>query len=72
MATRIEEFQFEPLCDCPPDSVGYDKEAHMNEQHGPITYWDVYLDDHKISTASTREQAEKTIEWTKNWLAGDV
>ena len=72
MASRIEQFQFEPLCDCPPDVVGYDKEAHMNEVHVPITYWDVYLDDHRISTASSKEQAEKTREWTEKWLAGDV
>jgi len=70
MTMRIEEYTVEPACGCPPDRVGYDKEAHMNEAHMPITYWDVYLDGNKISTASTREQAEKTRDWTKNWLSG--
>lgn len=72
MTMRIQEFTVEPVCDCPPGTVGYNKEAHMKDTHGPITYWDVYLDDKRISTASTREQAEKTRDWTKNWLAGEI
>ncbi len=71
MTMRIEEFTVDPVCDCPPDMVGYDKEAHINEVHMPITYWGLYLDEEKISTASTREQAEKTRDWTMSWLAGD-
>jgi len=34
----------------------------------PITYWGIYLNDKKISTTSTKEQAEKTKVWVKNWL----
>ena len=71
MTMRIEEYTIEPRCDCPADKVGYNKEAHMNEMHLPITYWYVYLGEDKISTASTREQAERTRDWTKNWLTGD-
>ena len=72
MTMRIEQFTVEPVCDCPPDSVGYDKKAHMNDIHRPITYWEVYLDDKRISTVSTREQAEKTRDWTKSWLANEI
>ena len=72
MTMSIEQFTVEPVCDCPPDLVGYDKNGHIEEVHSPLTYWGVYLDDEKVSTASTREQAEKTRDWMQSWLANEV
>jgi hypothetical protein len=46
----------------------YTINSNIENSNIPITYWGIYLDDNKISTTSTKEQAEKTKEWMENWL----
>lgn len=69
MDIRIAPFTIEPSCDCSPEVYGFDKENHMTSVHTPITYWGVFLDDTRVSAASSRELAEKTKEWMETWLA---
>jgi len=40
----------------------------MESVHAPVTYWGVFLNDTRVSAASSRELAEKTKEWVENWL----
>lgn len=48
--------------------VRHEKEKHIKENHVPITYWGIYLDDRYISYTSSRELAEKTKLWIEKWL----
>ncbi len=43
----------------------------VNVPGSHLTYWAVYMDDTQISTTSTREKAEQTIEWMENWLSNN-
>jgi hypothetical protein len=54
----------------------YTINSNIENSNIPITYWGIYLDDKKISTTSTKEQAEKTKRncWPrkKSWSASDI
>jgi len=46
----------------------YEVHSNIENSNMPITYWGIYLDDQQISITSTKDQAEKTKQWMKNWL----
>ncbi len=68
MDIRVAPCTIKPSCDCSPEVYGFDREEHMESVHAPVTYWGVFLNDTRVSAASSRELAEKTKEWMENWL----
>ena len=38
----------------------------------PIIYWGVYLNDECVSYTSSKELAERTKLWVRNWLSNRV
>jgi hypothetical protein len=68
MTVTIASFDIKQSCSCPSLLVGHEKENHIRNQHTPITYWGVYLDEQFVSYTSSRELAEKTKVWVEKWL----
>ena len=76
MNITIAPYTVNPDCDCKASPVRFEKEEHIKENHRsteaheclPITYWGIYVDDKHVSSASSKEQAEKTKQWMERWL----
>ena len=66
MNITITPFTVNPSCDCQAPLAQYEDERHQN--HLPITYWGIYLDDKYVSFVSSKELAEETKVWMEKWL----
>ncbi|HWP92995.1 MAG TPA: hypothetical protein VNN20_12450 [Thermodesulfobacteriota bacterium] len=71
MTITIAPFKVNPSCNYLASRVRHEEEAHLENNHPPITYWGIYLDDKYISYTSSKDLAEKTKIWMEKWL-GDI
>lgn len=69
MNITIAPFTVNPSCNCQlPLRWHEEREEHLKNNHMPVTYWGIYLDDEHISYTSSKELAEETKIWVEKWL----
>jgi hypothetical protein len=69
MTIRVAPFTVGPKCNC-ISTFGHEKKEHIRQDHVPVTYWGVYVDDKPISYTSNKQLAENTKLWIEKWLRG--